>query len=225
MPPAEVAETLVKLLGKLGRKAEAVAVSAESDGWSRAIEKGLEGASQPLILIAASPGPWSEGHLRPLVQSIDTCDHALGRRPLPPGARLARWLAARRWQWLFAVPAVDVHTPCRLHRREKLAAIPLQSASTFVDVEILAKATFFGHLIDEVPIPELAGGRVGGGWRDFLDVFRHPVLKSGPAEDAQGDQEGAKGPGRQDRQSLPDVQQAGAFQDDPAQGADQLGQR
>ena len=31
-----------------------------------------------------------------------------------------------------------------------LAAVALQSSSSFLDVEILAKATFLGHLIDEV---------------------------------------------------------------------------
>ena len=61
---------------------------------------------------------------------------------------------------IFAVPLRDVHSPCRLHRLDKLAAIPLQSASSFLDTEILAKATFLGHLIDEVAIPPLRG-RVG----------------------------------------------------------------
>ena len=39
---------------------------------------------------------------------------------------------------------------------EKLAAIPLQSGSSFLDLEILAKATFLGHLLSEVEIPPLA---------------------------------------------------------------------
>ena len=58
---------------------------------------------------------------------------------------------------VFAVPTLDVHSPCRLHRREKLEALSLQSSSRFLDIEILAKGTFLSHLLDEVPVPRLKG--------------------------------------------------------------------
>ena len=44
------------------------------------------------------------------------------------------WLFRRL---IFAVPLHDVHSPCRLHRLEKLQAISLQSESSFLDPEIL----------------------------------------------------------------------------------------
>ena len=65
-------------------------------------------------------------------------------------------------------------------------------------------------------------------------VLRHPrfrrsavVADSGPAEDAQGQVEGADGPGGQDRDGLEDVvmEQAGALEHDQAKRADELGQR
>lgn len=213
--PDDIADGLVATLGRLGRRAEAVVVLAEDRGWDRAIERGLVGATQPLVLVASSSEPWTEAHLRPLLDSINTCDHVLGRRPLGMVGRLGRWLASRPWRWLFAIPALDVHSPCRLHRREKLEAIPLQSASRFLDVELLAKATFFGHLIDEVPVPAMADAGAAGTWGDFVEVFRHPVLKpeegSGPAEDPQGEQERPDGPGRQDQEGPGHVEQAGPF--------------
>src|SRR5438552_2711190 len=78
------------------------------------------------------------------------------------------------WWLLFAVPILDVHCPCRLHRLEAMAAIPLQSSSGFVDVEILAKATFLDHLIDEVRVPALAALPARATWGDFVEVFRRP---------------------------------------------------
>ena len=121
--------------------------------------------------------PWTAEHLEPLLEAIDHCDHVVGRRRAGPLAGCDAGSAGFPWRLIFAVPVDDVHSPCRLHRLEKLAAIPLQSASEFLDVEILAKATFFGHLIDEVPVPA-ARGRVARGpfWRDFVAVFRRPVL-------------------------------------------------
>lgn len=224
--PDRIAEGLVNLLERLGRKAEAVVVSADYRGWNRAIERGLAGASQPLALISSASAPWTEAHLMPLLKAIDTCDHVVGRRSVSIAGRIGRWLAAQPWRRLFAVPVVDVHSPCRLHRLDRLTAIPLQSASAFVDVEILAKATFFGHLIDEVAIPALDGRVPVGLWNDFVDVFRRPALTfqelSIPAEQAQRQGEGADRPGREDQQGAGEIERPSPFQDDRAEAADEL---
>ena len=103
---------------------------------------------------------------------------------------------------IFAVPLDDVHSPCRLHRLPKLLAIPLQSSSSFLDIEILAKATFLGHLIDEVDVPPLSCEFWHGGWwADWKNVFKHPQFKdlSGPAEKAEGEGERDDGPGGEDQ--------------------------
>lgn len=188
-----------------------------------AIERAVAGEAPPLVLFADAGPAWNKGHLAPLLKAIDACDHVIGRRPVgSAGRRLRRWLGVLHWRLIFAMPALDVHSPIRLHRREKLAAIPLQSSSDFVDVEILAKATFFGHLIDEVDIPAVDGTpaprRVAG--RDVSAVYRHPTLirPSGPAEDLEGEDEGDDGPGREDRQGGGDLEQAGTLQDREPQG-------
>ena len=163
---------------------------------------GLAGRDLPLVLVTTADEPWTEAHLEPLLEAIDHCDHVIGRRPAEGWERCRRWLATWPRRLVFAVPLRDVHSPCRLHRLEKLAAIPLQSASSFLDIEILAKATFFGHLIDEVDVPALSG-RVEsrGRWSDLRRLLRHPsfVQPSGPAEEAQGQDEGDDRPGGEDR--------------------------
>jgi glycosyltransferase involved in cell wall biosynthesis len=75
-------------------------------------------------------------------------------------APLPGWLGWRRWAgWLvvrilFALRYHDVCCPVRLMRREIFTRIPIQSNSSFVHVEILAKANFLGHLMaEEVPLP------------------------------------------------------------------------
>ncbi len=116
----------------------------------------------------------------------------IGRRPAGDREQWSRWLKSLPRRLVFALPLLDIHSPCRLHRLEKLAAIPLQSASSFLDTEVLAKATFLGHLIDEVDVPPLRSLlRTAGRWSDWKQVFRHPLFKrvSGPAEEAQGQHE------------------------------------
>jgi hypothetical protein len=219
-----VAESLVGLLREFGRAAEGRVVDVAGD-CGRALGQGLAGATHPLVLITTAVEPWTRAHLDPLLESVDKCDHVLGRRPASVRARLARRLGALWQRLIFAVPVADVHSPCRLHRREKLAVIPRQSTSAFLDVEILAKATFLGHLIDEVDVPALREGPLPPSARsDFLAVFRQPTFVggSGPAEDAQGEQERHEGPGGQDGHRGGDVEPAGPLQDHPAQGVDEL---
>src|SRR4051794_11609374 len=139
----EVAEGLINLLAAAGRRADRRGLTiGPGDSIATAFEAALADADAPLVLITTATEPWAETHLSTLLAAIDTCDHAIWRRPATGLARIIRWVMAWRWRLLFAVPVEDVHSPCRLHRREALAAIPLQSRSDFLDVEILAKATF-----------------------------------------------------------------------------------
>ena len=65
----------------------------------------------------------------------------------------------------------------------------------------LAKATFLGHLIDEVGVPPLRSlFRTAGRWSDWNQIFRHPLFQrvSGPAEEPQGQVECRDGPGSED---------------------------
>jgi hypothetical protein len=222
----DVARGIVGLLAKRGRKAEASVEPSQYEGRGAALEKALHDSTLPLVLVTTTQERWSEGHLAPLLEAIDKSDHVVGGRKDTSPVRFARWARSRPWRWLFASPVADVHSPCRLHRREKLGAIPLQSASEFLDIEILAKATFLGHVIDEVEVPPLPAKVARGFWGDFLDVFRHPVLKrpSGPPEDPQREDERQDGPGGEDGQGGGDVEEARPFEHDPAEGAHGLGQ-
>ncbi len=230
--PAESADAivapLVDMIAALGRQVEHRIISIQEAGLGRALERGLQGATLPLVLVTTAEEPWEKRHLQPLLEAIDQCDHVIGCRPEKSRGNWAGWLRVLARRLIFAVPLRDVHSPCRLHRLEKLAAIPLQSASSFLETEILAKATFLGHLIDEVAIPRLGGGAESTGWwSDLNQVLVHPrfVRSSSPPEETQGQGEGGDGPCGEDQHGHTHIEQAGPLEHHQAQGADQLGER
>ncbi len=165
------------------------------------------------MIATSALAPWSAGHLDPLLKTIDARDHAIGCRPRSILGRVVRRCAALPYRLLFAVPVADLYSPLRIHRREALAKIPLQSASRLLDVEILAKATFLVQTIEEVDVPDLPSPAVGHVAGDLASLFSHPILRpddaepegSGPAEPAEGQAEGGDGPGGENCQRDEDV--------------------
>lgn len=79
---------------------------------------------------------------------------ALGYKPEP----LAGWLGIRNhwrswWLWLsMGVPLVDITSGLKIFRRHWFERFPIQSDGDFAHAEILAKLTFLGAMIAEVPL-------------------------------------------------------------------------
>jgi hypothetical protein len=223
-----VAEGLRRLLNGRGRPIKVVVEPYRHESRAERLGRAIRDADLPIVLVTTATEPWTEAHFRPLIDALDRSDHVLGRRRRALSGRVARWLSTRLWSLLFAIPLKDVHSPCRLHRREALGLLPPQSSSRFLDVELLAKASFFAQLVDEEdipPLPDSPGPR--GFWGDFVDVFRKPVIRrepepepepepSAPAEDPQGDEEGGEGPGAEDQEVRADVERAGPLEDHPS---------
>ncbi len=232
---AGIGESLVRLLGQRGRKASTIVVRPDVHGWNRALEQGLGESDEPVVIVTSATAPWTAAHLDPLLQAIDGRDHVIGRRPSTRLGTLLRRLRMLPYRVFFSLQVSDMFSPARIHRREALAKIPLQSASRFLDVEILAKATFFVQTIEEVPVPDLPGPGIGPLGDDLAAVFTHPILKmgegadpevSGPPEPPQGDREADDGPHGENAERLEDVavEQPRPFEHDPPQGVEQLGQ-
>jgi hypothetical protein len=169
-------------------------------------ETALKELTSPLVLVTTATEPWSAAHLEPLLNTIDICDHVVGKRRVGRWQKFMRTIGSLPRRLLFAVPVIDVHSPCQLHRAEKFASIALQSGSSFLDVEVLAKATFLGHLVGEVEVPPLRGRMFRAGWwADLVRVLKYPEFRtdvgwqSGPLEDAQRESEGDDSPGGEDQ--------------------------
>ena len=221
----EVGEGIRRLLAARNRKSDVIAVDPkESTGRGALLMRTLRGVDQPLTILAQGRSPWTAAHLDPILKAIDHCDHVIGRRAKSRPGRVGRWLESLPWRWLFAVPVCDVHSPCTIHRTEKLKAIPLQSITDFVNIEILAKATFLGQLLDEVAIPPIEQPRSHISMRDFLMIFRHPTFRLPliPAEDPEGERETQNGPGGENGHGGGDLKERRAVEDDRAQSVEQL---
>lgn len=216
----EIGQELRRLIAGRLRPVEVVVDWYPHSSRAERLARAIEGAREPLTLVTTASEPWREDHLDPLLKAIDRSDHVIGGRR----KGVVAWLRSRPWRLLFAVPVLDVHSPCALHRTEALQRIPLQSSSDFLDIEILAKATFLGHLLEETPVPVLEGKRAGTGFLgDLVDVLRQPRFRfSSPAEDAEGEVEGDQGPGGQDREVAGDVEKPRPLEDDSAQSVDEL---
>src|SRR5262249_21678117 len=137
---------LVERIRELGRAVEDRVVPVDDLGLAESLGRGLEDASLPLVLITTAAEIQTENHLQPLLNAIDKSDHVVGRRPESTRFSFPSFIAKLFRRLVFALPLDDVHSPLRLHRLEKLLAIPFQSRSSLLDTEILAKATFLGHL-------------------------------------------------------------------------------
>ncbi|AMV39099.1 hypothetical protein VT85_16800 [Planctomyces sp. SH-PL62] len=196
----------------------------------------LDDASQPTIAICKAAEPPSREQWEPLLKALDLADHVLGNRPAAMSAAIGRRLARVVRRVVLGVPLTDVYSPLSLHRAEKLREIPMQSGSSFIDVEILAKATFLGHILEEPCILPMRGTTWRRGWlRDLGTVFKRPAFRrpheysvdSRPLEHSQRQPESPDGPGGEDRQGACDLEspQAGPLQDDQTKAADQLGER
>ena len=197
---------LVSTLRELGRKSELHMLPSWSpEGMGPTLESAIRVTSQDLILVTTAILPWNREHLQPLLEVIEAADHAVGCRPATWPERLKRYLGRSIRSTLYGVPVLDLHSPCTIHRRSSLETIPLQSESAFVQLEILAKATFLSRLLVEVRVPDLEADddtRRMALWRhDRADLWRKPRFRhsvSGPAEVPQRQDEGDDSPGHQD---------------------------
>lgn len=228
----------VSWLKSQGRPVETrlIAVDRSAPRLGEQIAEVLASVDLPIVAFFSAAEPPTPEHLKPLFKAINQADHVVGRRPAGPLVEVGRWLARIPRRLVFGVPVLDVNSPCRLHRLEKLQTIPLQSGSSFVNTEILAKATFLGHLLDEVAIPALSGRVWRLGWfRDLRLVFKRPTFRppagveidppSRPLEQPEGQPERADGPSGEDSQGHEDLNLSDprALQNDHPQGVDKLG--
>lgn len=233
-PPGEAATAIRGLLAARGRDSDVVLVDPREARLGEAVERGLKGTTHPLALITREGSSWNAEQIDALLGAIAHCDHVVGRRKRGRLGGIVRWLAGIPWRWVFAVPVLDVHSPYRLHRLDRLGRIPLQSRSDFLDVEWVAKATFLGDLIDEVDVADSSrqAPRIDG--NDVALVFKHPIFVRGasstserdstPPEESKGEQEGDDGPDGEDQHGRDHVENSGAFQDHRAEGVQELGQ-
>jgi len=150
-------------------------------GIGAALRLALPAFKHPLLCCSTCDQQLRPEDLQLLLKEIDKVHIVTGYRlgpKVPGGLRIVGWLyrlgvrvllgapldPLPTWlgwqgQWdrllarvIFGLRFTDVACCFRLFRREVFTRIPLQSDGEFVHVEILAKANFLGHLMNEVPV-------------------------------------------------------------------------
>lgn len=153
----------------------------EMRGPGAALATGIAAAVHPLLAYAPCDKQFQPAELQRYLELIDQVDLVTGYRVTGPAPGwliaagwLRRWLARillgdfppgracwlgwtgwrRRWlaRWVFGLRVQDPECPFRLFRREVFRRIPIQSRSTFVHLEILAKANHLGCMMAETPV-------------------------------------------------------------------------
>lgn len=176
----------------------------EKPGFGAALRGALKEAHHPLLLYLPVQPQWRPEFLQPFLERIDPVDLVSGSRtgtPVPPPLRwlgffyrgmvrvvfgiplepLPGWLGWRGYLYqrliriLFGVRFHDVDCPFKLFRREIFRRIPIQSDSSFVHTELMAKANFLSCLADEAPVP--VPPTRSHWWQDFRQVFFHPEFR------------------------------------------------
>jgi hypothetical protein len=143
---------------------------AVARGVGAALRIGISAAKHPLVFTL--PVGFDPAVLHDFLQEIDLVDIVCG----------ARRATRKGWKWrqffsvsyqIFGLWLQDPECPVRLYRREIFERLPIQSNSSFAQIEILAKANFESKLLAEVPMD----GAINDAPRDRSDVWRvinHP---------------------------------------------------
>jgi hypothetical protein len=181
-------------------------VKESQPGFGAALRTARRQATHPLVLYLPARADCRPEHLQAFLDRIDRVDVVSGTRtglavPLPlrglgllyrllirvafgiPLEPLPGWLGWRGQAYqrfiriVFGLRLHDAACPIKLWRRQALDRLPIQSDSSFVHTELLAKANFLTLPVDEAPIPVPPGN--GAWWSDFCKVFRHADF--GPA--------------------------------------------
>ncbi|MDX2038471.1 MAG: hypothetical protein SFX72_17630 [Isosphaeraceae bacterium] len=172
-----VGRGLARLIEDRGRAAEWRIATLGVD-FGSSLSEAIAEARHPLLIVTTARSPWSGAHLDPLLDSIDRHDHVVGVRQMSFVRRALRHVLETPLAILFACRLYDPHSPCRIHRREKLAEIVFQSKGAFLDWEWVAKANHLVHLIQPVDLPFLESEPMPPtSWIDFETVWRRPSFR------------------------------------------------
>lgn len=197
--PSAEASSAAEIIRRKGRLGKLIPVNLPEEGRSRgeSLTSAFEQVCAPLFVISGTDAEWNRDILERLLKSVDHCDLVLGCRPCTSTAgRIARRFGSLARGVFWGAGVLDPLTPYKLGRSDVFRKIPLQSASRFVEVELVAKANFLDALIDEIALPVAAPWippRYGPESRaDRRGLFRHPRFRH-PVSESHETQESTAG--------------------------------
>gem|GEM_PF-3988958 len=183
------AADVIRRKGRLGKIIK-VSLKYGNRSWGEALTLAFDQVESPLFVISEAGAEWNRDILERLLKSVDHCDLVLGCRPCESVAgRMARRIASFARGVFWGAGVADPLTPYKLGRSDVFRKFPLQSASRFVEVELVAKANFLDALIDEIALPVASPWNppvIGPGLRaDQRGLFRKPRFRH-PVSESHG---------------------------------------
>lgn len=132
-------------------------------GYANALKSGFESVSMPLVFYTDSDNQFDVKELKVLLEHIGEYDIVTGFRVyrFDPLSRLVlSWGFNLLVRLIFRINAKDIDCAFKLFKRKVLENIHIESKQFFVDAEVLAKASYLGFRIKEIPVkhyPRSAG--------------------------------------------------------------------
>lgn len=124
-------------------------------GYAMALKSGFDAACEALVFYTDSDNQFDLKELGLLLEHIDTNDIVTGFRVyrFDPLTRLVlSWCFNLLVRIVFRINAKDIDCAFKLFRKKVLESINIESKQFFVDAEVLAKASFLGYRIKEIPV-------------------------------------------------------------------------
>jgi hypothetical protein len=157
-------------------QAKLVVDDKASEGVGTALKIGLAVAQHPLLLTV--PAGYTSSALPALLKEIDLVDIVCGVRQSKQAGWKRRQFFSKAYQ-LFGIMLQDPECGLKLYRREVFERLPIQSKGSFVQIEILAKASFQNRILTEAVVegPATEPASVGS---DFWKVLNNPNFGQPP---------------------------------------------
>ena len=147
-------------------------------GYGGAVRRGLVEARMEWIFFTDGDGQFDIRELPKLIELLDRCDFAVGRR-IKRADSLIRLANAYCWgalvRTLFGLKVRDIDCAFKLLPKSLIDAIELHSDGALISTELLAKARYRGLRIAEVGVhhyPRTAGEQTGANLKVILKAFR-----------------------------------------------------
>lgn len=179
------AETIRKK-GRLGAIIQISTPQMNAIGVGPSLVASIREVRSPLVVLTRAETPWNRDIIDRLLKAIQQSDITLGVRPCNDLTdRWKRTVAAEARGWFWGAGVLDPHSPYRMFRTEPLKSIPIESLSSFADIEIIAKCNFLDGLIHQEIMPASESWRAEASSaltrQDKRRLFKNPQFRFKPA--------------------------------------------
>lgn len=177
----------LEVISELARQRPATRVTVAEKGYGSAVLAGLAASQGEYLAYMPSDGQVELSVLPRLWELARTGEYDVVKVKRTTRESFSRRLVSRAFavtlSVVFGTRAIDVNGSPRIFSREHFRILDLRSRDSFIDAELLIKATHLGWTIKEIPMPnvERYGGTSTRSPGTFLEFLRNILrYRTGP---------------------------------------------